>query len=151
MKSGRHFFFSWGGTVAMLVLASSFALAQGNGKGNGKGHGKNKHGDDDNPPAYAFSDHDRDVMRAWYDDHRGSLPPGLAKKDRLPPGLEKQLAERGTLPPGLQKRIQPLPVELERELPAPPPDCAHVVIGGHVVLLNRRTNLVLAVFHFEIG
>lgn len=150
MKTGRHLYFSYGGTLAMLVLASSFALAQGNGKGHGNGHGNNKHGDDDDAPAYTFSDHDRDAMRSWYHDHQDTLPPGLAKKDRLPPGLERQLAERGTLPPGLQKRVQPLPVQLQRQLPSPPPDCAHVVIGGHVVLLNQRTNLVLAVFHFEV-
>jgi hypothetical protein len=131
-------------------MASSFALAQGNGKGHGNGKGKDKHGDHDDAPEYTFSDHDRDAMRDWYHAHRNSLPPGLAKKDRLPPGLEKQLEERGTLPPGLQKRIEPVPVEMERELPPPPPECAHVLIGGHVVLLNRRSNLVLAVFHFDI-
>lgn len=150
MKSGRHFFFC-GGTLAALALASSFALAQGHGNGHGSGHGNNKHGEDDDASAYGFSDHDRDAIRVWYHDHQDSLPPGLAKKDRLPPGLEKQLAERGTLPPGLQKRIQPIPVELERQLPPPPPDCAHVAIGGSVVLLNRRTNFVVAVFHLGIG
>jgi len=133
-----------------LALASSFALAQGNGKGHGNGHGKDKGGNRDDEPEYSFSDHDRDAMRDWYHAHRNSLPPGLAKKDRLPAGMEKQLEDRGTLPPGLQKRIQPVPVEMERELPPPPPDCAHVVIGGHIVLLNRRSNLVLAVFHFDI-
>jgi hypothetical protein len=25
------------------------------------------------------------------------------------------------------------------------------VIGGHLVLLNRRTNIIVDVFHFEIG
>lgn len=89
-------------------------------------------------------------MRGWYHDHQDHLPPGLAKKDRLPPGLEKQLVQRGTLPPGLQKRIQPCPEELEGRLPPPPPDCAHVVIGGHIVLLNRRTNIVVDIFHFEV-
>jgi len=68
----------------------------------------------------------------------------------LPPGLEKQLEERGTLPPGLQKKIQPCPPELVRRLPPPPPDCANVVIGGHIVLLNRRTNVIQAVFHIDI-
>src|SRR5687767_10946725 len=33
----------------------------------------------------------------------GSLPPGLAKRESLPPGLRAQLRERGELPPGLQK------------------------------------------------
>jgi len=31
--------------------------------------------------------------------------PGLAKKDRLPPGLEKQLVRRGTLLPGWKRRF----------------------------------------------
>jgi hypothetical protein len=25
-----------------------------------------------------------------------------------------------------------------------------VLVGGHIVLLNRRTNVVLDIFHFEI-
>jgi hypothetical protein len=79
---------------------------------------------------------------------RSTFPP--AKKDRLPPGLEKQLVRRGTLPPGLQKRIQPCPEELERRLPPPPPDCVNVFIGGHIVLLNKKTNVVVDIFHFEI-
>jgi len=130
--------------LGVALLAGSQAMAQG--KGKGKGH--NKHGDDDQGESY-YKDHDREVMRDYYDQHASNLPPGLAKKDRLPPGLEKQLVRRGTLPPGLQKRIQPCPEELERRLPPPPPECAHVVVGGHVVLLNRKTNVVLDIFHFE--
>ncbi len=45
------------------------------------------------------------------DDHQSNLPPGLARKDQLPPGLERQLVRRGTLPPGLEKRIRPCPEE----------------------------------------
>jgi hypothetical protein len=56
---------------------------------------------------------------------------------------------RGTLPPGLQKRIQPCPPDLERRLPPPPPESAHVLIGGHIVLLNRKTNVVIDIFHLE--
>jgi len=29
------------------------------------------------------------------------------------------------------------------------PDCAHVVIGGHLVLLNRRTNVVVDISPFR--
>ena len=126
-----------------LLLSGSQALAQGHGKGH------HKHGDEDDQVDYLYKEHDRQVIREWYERHSSDLPPGLAKKDRLPPGLEKQLVRRGTLPPGLQKRIQPCPPELERQLPPPPPDCAHVVIGGHLVVLNRRTNLVVDIFHFE--
>jgi hypothetical protein len=131
-------------TVTMLLSSGRIALAQG--KGHGKGH--DKHGEDDQDAQF-YKDHDRDVLRGWYSEHRDQLPPGLAKKDRLPPGLEKQLVRRGTLPPGLQKRLQPCPEELERQLPPPPPDCAHVVISGHLVLLNRKTNIIVDIFHFD--
>jgi hypothetical protein len=137
---------------ACALVAFSFnvnsALAQGHGQGKGKGH--EKHGKKDDQGEQYYRDQDREVIRTWYAGHQSNLPPGLAKKDRLPPGLEKQLEERGTLPPGLQKRIQPCPEELVRRLPPPPPDCANVLIGGHIVLLNRRTNFVQAVFHIDI-
>jgi hypothetical protein len=142
MKLGK-----WISAAALTVLLSSGSIALAQGKGHGKGH--DKHGNDDDQDAQFYKGHDREVIGGWYDEHRGQLPPGLAKKDRLPPGLEKQLVRRGTLPPGLQKRLQPCPEELERRLPPPPPDCAHVVIGGHLVLLNRRTNIIVDIFHFE--
>src|SRR6202795_975135 len=133
--------------LALLLSTGSVALAQGQGTGKGKGH--NKHGDDDQGAQF-YNDRDREALRGWYGEHQSQLPPGLAKKDLLPPVLEKQLVRRGTLPPGLQKHIQPCPIELERRLPPPPPECAHVLIGGHVVLLNRHTNLVVDIFHVEI-
>ncbi|HET9400259.1 MAG TPA: hypothetical protein VFO34_04845 [Candidatus Acidoferrales bacterium] len=136
--------------AGMLAFSGANMSAQGRGhdkdKGNGNGNGNGKKGDDHG----SFSDHDRDEMRAWVSANQSHLPPGLAKKDRLPPGLEKQLVVRGTLPPGLQKKIVPVPVELERRLPPPPPDCEHVVIGGHIVLMNRRTSVVLDIFHVEL-
>lgn len=130
------------GTLGLFLITviPTIATGQGNSQGHGKGH--NKHNDEDQSEHY-YNQHHEASARAWYSQNESHLPPGLAKKDRLPPGLEKQLVRRGTLPPGLQKRIQPCPVELERLLPPPPPDCAHVLISGHVVLLNRRTNLVV--------
>ena len=123
------------------MLTGNFALAQGHGNGHGKGH--DKHDGDDDAAQYYYMAQDRDEIHGWYVQHANNLPPGLAKKDQLPPGLQKQLVRRGTLPPGLQKKIQPCPEELERRLPPPPPDCAHVVIGGNLVLLNRKTNVVV--------
>ena len=131
--------------LGAFLLNGSLARAQGHGNGHGKGHGK--HGDDDDQGEY-YKDRDREAGRGWYNEHGSNLPPGLAKRDQLPPGLEKQLVRRGTLPPGLQKKLQPCPQDLERRLPPPPPDCAHVLIGGHIVLLNRRTNVVVDIFHF---
>ncbi len=137
--------FYWCAGMLMLAALSGRALAEGH------GHGKHDRDDDDRDRHY-YSDHDRDYMRDWYHEHDRDdhLPPGLAKRDRLPPGLEKQLRVRGTLPPGLRKKMVPCPEEFERRLPPPPAGCAHVVIGGHVVLLNRSTYVVLDIFHFEL-
>jgi len=142
--------------TAAFFLISGFALAQGQGHGNGHGNakGNDKHADADhrdNHGDHFYRDHDREVMRGWYNKHNGNLPPGLAKRDRLPPGLERQLVVRGTLPPGLQKKIQPAPVELVRMLPPPPPYCEHVVIGGSLVLLNRRNFMIVDVYHFDVN
>ena len=87
-------------------------------EGNGKGHAK-KHG-------------------------RGNgLPPGLAKKGKLPPGLDKQLKRNGRLPPGLMKN--PLPYEAASHLPPPPQGTERVIVGSSVVLLERATNRILDV------
>ena len=132
--------------IGILLLSGTPAFAQGNSQGHGHGKGHDKHHDDgDRDDRY---DHHREAIRGWYSENANHLPPGLAKKDRLPPGLEKQIVRNGTLPPGLQKRFYPAPVELERQLPPPPPDCAHVLISGHIVLLNRKTNLIVDVFAF---
>lgn len=130
--------------TALVLLVSGAALADEHGHGHGKGkeHGR---GDEDRGRHY-YSDHDRDEMRGWYRDQGDRLPPGLAKRDRLPPGLERQLRVRGTLPPGLRKKMMPVPVELERRLPPPPVGCGHVFIGGHIVLVNRSTYMVLDIF-----
>jgi hypothetical protein len=69
------------------------------------------------------------------------LPPGLAKKDRLPPGLEQQLQRNGTLPPGLAKKG--LPPDLERQLP-PPPDGyeRQIVEDAAIVLVHKATGKI---------
>ncbi len=89
-----------------------------------------------------FTEQEHVLVRSWYRDNRSGLPPGLAKRDRLPPGLEKQLRERGTLPPGLQKKIQPLPIDLERRMRRLPTGYSRVVIGGNVILMNEKTAVI---------
>ncbi len=51
--------------------------------GHGRGHYREAH--------YRYDDHDRREMRTYYNDHYRNLPPGLAKRDRLPTGLERRL------------------------------------------------------------
>ena len=138
--------------MAVVLVLSGQALADDeHGQGHGRGHNKHKDRDDEGRDhgGYRYSDHDRDEMRGWYRDQDDHLPPGLAKRDRLPPGLERQLRVRGTLPPGLRRQMQPCPIELERRLPPPPAGYGHFAIGGHVVLVNRSTYVVMDIFHFE--
>lgn len=76
--------------------------------------------------------------------HKGKkqgLPPGLAKRDRLPPGLEKQLQRNGHLPPGLEKRQ--LPEGLERLLPRRHDGRERVLVGNDVLLIETATGLIL--------
>lgn len=112
----------------------------------GHGHGH----DHDRGHREAYVDHDRDI-RGWYRDHHEHLPPGLAKRDRLPRGLEQQLVVNGYLSEDLRQRMQPCPHELEVMLPPPAPGFAHVFIGGNLVLVNRVNFQVADVFHFEIN
>jgi hypothetical protein len=65
----------------------------------------------------------------------------LAKKDRLPPGLEKQLQRNGTLPPGLQKRVRPLPESCEVRLPRLPREWERVILGGRIILLDGEQTI----------
>jgi hypothetical protein len=141
--------------VLSLALSTTIAVAQDHGHGHEKHDrdddehdGDHGHGHDKGRGHEKYHDHDKDI-RGWYQTQYSHLPPGLAKRDRLPPGLERQLVVNGTLPPGLQKKMQPCPRELEVMLPPPPPNYTHVFIGGNLVLVNRVSFQVADVFHFD--
>ena len=88
-----------------------------------------------------FTDHDRQVIGNYYARLRvKKVPPGLAKKDTLPPGLAKQIVKKGTLPPGLQGRI--LPQALEARLSQLPDGYTRVIIGANIVILNTSTRVI---------
>ena len=73
------------------------------------------------------------------------LPPGLAKRGgNLSPGLQKKLERNGELPPGLQKGLEPLPDDLNRRLPSLPEYWKRVIVESDVILIDRRTNRILA-------
>jgi len=80
------------------------------------------------------------------------LPPGLAKRGgNLPPGLQKHLQKNGQLPPGLQKRLEPLPVDLDRQLPQLPDYWERVVLENDVILIDRRSNRILDIIEDVIA
>jgi hypothetical protein len=144
MKS-RKWIVAFVGVVLALTTATAFA------KEHGRDHHKEKR-EDKRESRREFRRYEEDgaALHNWYVGHRSSLPPGLAKRDELPPGLERQLVVRGTLPPGLRKKYRPCPPDLVRLLPPPPPECEHVLIGGRILLLNRRSFMILDVFRFAM-
>lgn len=88
-----------------------------------------------------FDDRDRRLIRDYYHQQYRSLPPGLAKQGKVPPGHAKKLALHQPLPPGLEYRH--LPDELEHRLGRLPSDYVRVIIGQDVLLMNRETRIVL--------
>jgi len=75
----------------------------------------------------------------------------LAKRDKLPPGLQKHLDKNGKLPPGLQKRLEPLPRDLDVRLPRLPEYLERVILQEHVVLIDRRSQRILDIIENVIG
>ncbi|HDP89923.1 MAG TPA: hypothetical protein ENN42_08210 [Thioalkalivibrio sp.] len=88
----------------------------------------------------AFNERDRARIHQYYRHRYRHLPPGLARRERLPPGLERQLYSRGTLPPGLEYRR--LPYDLDRQLSRLPDGYGRMVVGAHVVLIDENTRIV---------
>ena len=72
-----------------------------------------------------------------------SLPPGLAKKGKLPPGIAKQLARNNRLPPGLEYR--PLPPDLIVQLPPLQVGYQYRIVDNRVLLVQAASNLILDV------
>ncbi|TVQ82904.1 MAG: hypothetical protein EA357_08055 [Micavibrio sp.] len=67
-------------------------------------------------------------------------PPGLAKRDSLPPGLAMQLERNGRLPPGLEK--QGLSADLERRLPLRE-GLKRILAGDDVLLVDTATDIIV--------
>lgn len=93
-----------------------------------------------------FSGPDREIIEDYVWEHGSGLPPGLAKKDRLPPGLERQLRRNGQLPPGLQKRLSPFPHALEAQLGRLPRGHRRVFLGKRALILTAA-DVIMDIFH----
>ncbi|MFQ5664345.1 MAG: hypothetical protein ACE5HL_10985 [Terriglobia bacterium] len=155
--------------VAAFALALSLPAAAAQGRGQGAAKGKpetagrsaekgqkgkggeraKREADEEREgraaPRRAFGKKQEKKIRDWFANKANlqGLPPGLAKREQLPPGLQRHLEKNGTLPPGLQKRLQPLPQELESRLPQTGKGVRRVVVAGNVILLEERTGKIL--------
>lgn len=91
-----------------------------------------------------IDDRDRAHIHDYYRSRKGP-PPGLAKRNgNLPPGL----ARRDRLPHGLDSDT--LPYELERKLAKLPLPYVRIRVGQDIVLMNRNTRVVFDII-YDIG
>lgn len=90
-----------------------------------------------------FSDRDRALIHDYYDRKHKGLPPGLAKKGKLPPGHAMQLERDGRLPPGIAYRQ--LPDGLDRQLSRLPDGYVRIVLGADIGIMNSRTQVIVDV------
>jgi hypothetical protein len=86
-----------------------------------------------------FSEHDRTIIQDYYH----NLPPGLAKKGKVPPGHAHKLRRHQGVPPDVTWTY--LPADVERRLSPLPDGYVRVVIGADVAILQVRTRVVLDV------
>ena len=136
-------------TALALALAAP-AMADHPRKG-GKGKGK-----DNSAAEYAkdgkkgggkkFSGDERDEIVHYFDANpsaRSQLPPGLAKKNKIPPGWQKKISVGQRIPDDVWVHRVPLPHEILVKLPPPPPGVIHVRIQDHVLKVIEKTHEVL--------
>lgn len=83
-----------------------------------------------------FDEHERAVTRDWYRDHREHLPPGFRDRDMLTADMDKQLQPNFMLTTDFRKRAFPVPGDLYKQLPVPPPGYHYKVIGGRLCLVD---------------
>ena len=130
----------WVGIAAMGLALAVSAQAQGKSGKSGSGSTVGNKVREVLPEAQqVFTKEEVTLVRKYFTDNKSGLPPGLAKREKLPPGLQRQLERNGTLPPGLQKKVQPLPSSLERQMRTLPTGWRRVVVAGNVIMMNEKT------------
>lgn len=88
---------------------------------------------------YYFGDRDREVLHrclSRYD------------FDSLPPGIQKKLARGGSLPPGLARKQRALPASCDDRLPRLPHNVVRVIVGNRILVLEGGNHIV-DMFIFE--
>lgn len=141
---------TWTSTLIPLLLLAGPALADPpSGKGKDKGAG-----DAPSAAAYApgtsgthgrpgFSSQERGEIDRYFKANPGArkqLPPGLAKKNKLPPGWQKKLAPGQRVPDDLWERR----VDLPREIKLPvEKGVIRVRIDDRVVKVAEKTREIL--------
>jgi hypothetical protein len=133
------------GTLGLLLVTISPAIAGG--PGNGKGKGKHSKGHVTETHVVVRESHTHVAVGHVHFgvEHVRIIRTHYAPRYRnLPPGLRKKYERTGTLPPGWEKKMEPLPVAIERDLPRLPAGYRRGVIDAHVVIAKGNSIIDVA-------
>lgn len=98
--------------------------------------------------AERFTVQERGEIKGYFAAHpeaRSQLPPGLAKKGKVPPGWRKKLARGKPVPADVWEQRAPLPEEIRVKLPVPPEGVVLVRIHDRVVKVRESTRELIDV------
>lgn len=137
----------------LSILLAVLALALAPAAMADKDKGKSKHMGKEHSAEHAsgkggkkFSGDERDEIAQYFHSHpsaREQLPPGLAKKNKIPPGWQKKIGVGQRVPDDIWAYRVPLPHEILVKLPPPPLGVIHVRIQDHVLKVVEKTHEVL--------
>ena len=91
----------------------------------------------------AFSGEDRQTTDWWFRRNEGAIKRSYDPAGKVPPRIDRELAPNDRLPAALPKAY--LPRGLERLLSPLPAGLDRLIVGHHIVLVDRRTSTVLDV------
>ena len=129
----------------LIAIISVGLLIPAYAKNNGKGHGGEiveerqvySHSGGTSVQIH-FSNDEQRIIREYY---KTNLPPGLAKKGKIPPGWQKKIGKGQRVPE--DTRVYVVPFELERKLPPLPQNYIRVMVGTSMVIKNLTTGLAI--------
>ena len=133
-------------TVVLLVLGTSLVMVTAS--VGAQTRPSNQRNQDRQAPMQ-FDDHARQTTQNWYSQHENRPPVGLRAQDRLSADQESRLQPGKPLDADLRQRVHPVPRDLSRQLPPPPSNHRYVAIGGHVGMVDRRTQTLRDVIHLH--
>jgi len=159
----RKWLVLFGSAALAIALASSAAPAYSQGQGgrgqdsrNDRNQNNNQYQSDrgqfqnDRGNYHRFDDHDRQTFRSWYESRRRNPPVGFRRGDRLPPYLDSRIGVGFRIGPEYAPYYRPVPYDLARRMPYPPPGFKYVMLGDRIVLLDNR-NTVRDGFSFHLN
>ena len=86
-----------------------------------------------------FIDDDHRAIRHYYSQHPHGMPPGLAKRGKMPHGLSRGQV----VTTEYHSNLLPLPPKLELQLPPPPHEVMRRILGRDILMIDKQTHKVL--------